>query len=58
MVPEGLWDLLAALLRSRGGLLSEEKLQIAAKEACRDTQACPQVSKRLQDLLAQHGLCQ
>ena len=57
-VPEGMWNLLAVMLQSRGGQLSDEKLQLAANKACLDARVCPQASKRLQELLAQHGLCQ
>ena len=41
-----LWNLLAVLLQSRGGQLSDEKLQVAADKACLDARACPQASKR------------
>ena len=57
-VPEGLWNLLAVLLQSRDEPIPEEKLKHAAEQACNDAEASPQLLKRLQTLLAQHGLCQ
>ena len=38
------------------GSCQMRKLQRAADKACLDARACPQASKRLQELLAQHGL--
>ena len=55
-VPEGVWKLISALLQSREKAPVETDVQLAAEQACAEAQAYPQLSQRLQPLLAQHGL--
>ena len=56
IVPEGFWKLINALLQSREKVPAETDVQLAAEQACAEAQAYPQLSQRLQPLLAQHGL--
>ncbi|MCJ1360862.1 MAG: hypothetical protein MMC33_010871 [Icmadophila ericetorum] len=56
VVPESLWKLINALLQSREKAPAETDVQLAAEQACAEARAYPQLSQRLQPLLAQYGL--
>ena len=55
-VPESLWKLINVLLQSREKASAETDIQLAAEQACTEARAYPQLSQRLQPLLAQYGL--
>ena len=58
VLPEGLWRLLSLLLECKDRAVPEVELQYAAQEAYAGAKSCPQLLRRLEELLDQHGLCQ
>ena len=56
ILPEGLWTLINVLLQSQEKAQTEMNIQLAAEQACAEVRAYPQLSQRLQPLLAQYGL--